>query len=84
MFDPYLHSRSLRHHLHLLTTPTLVIWGEQDPLLAPAHAALWTASLPQAHSVIIPGAGHLPYVEDCETVIQAIHTFIPPQEGRGA
>ena len=81
VFDPYLHSRSLRHHLHLLTTPTLVVWGEQDPLLEPAHAALWTAALPQAHSVMIPGAGHLPYVEDCEAVIQAIHTFIPPEGG---
>lgn len=81
VFDPYLHSRSLRHHLHLLTTPTLVVWGEQDPLLAPAHAALWIASLPQARSVVIPGAGHLPYVEDCEAVIQAIHTFIPPEGG---
>ena len=84
VFDPYLHSRSLRYYLHLLTTPTLVVWGEQDPLLAPSHAALWTSSLPRAHSVTIPGAGHLPYVEDCEAVIRAIHTFIPPQERGGA
>ncbi len=83
VFDPYLHSRSLRHHLHLLTTPTLVVWGEQDPLLTPAHAGLWTATLPRAHSVTIPRAGHLPYVEECEAVIRVIHTFIPPQEGGG-
>jgi pimeloyl-ACP methyl ester carboxylesterase len=76
VFDPYLHSRTLGHQLFLLTAPTLVLWGERDPLLGPEHATLWTSHLPDAHSVIIPGAGHLPYVEQTDAVVAAIRTFV--------
>lgn len=81
VFDPYLHSRTLVYHLPLLTTPSLVLWGESDPLLGPEHAALWTAHLPRAHSAIIPAGGHLPYVESGEAVVDAVHAFATAEEG---
>ena len=81
VFDPYLHDRSLVHRLFLLTTPTLVLWGTDDPLLDSSHTALWTSSLPQAHSALIPDAGHLPYVENRDAVIQAIRTFAAARKG---
>ena len=83
VFDPYLHSRTLPYHLHLLSTPTLVVWGEHDPLLGAEHAALWTSQVPQAQKVIIPAAGHLPYVENCEAVVQAVQTFAALEGGEG-
>ena len=76
LFDPYLHSRTLAHRLHLLTTPTLVLWGGQDPLLSADHADVWTSLIPGAQSTIIAGGGHLPYVEDLEAVFSAIDTFV--------
>lgn len=81
VFDPYLHDRRLAHRLFLLTTPTLVVWGANDPLLDPSHAGVWTSSLPQAHSATIPDAGHLPYVEKPEAVVEAIRTFVPARKG---
>ena len=76
LFDPYLHSRTLAHRLHLLTTPTLVLWGREDPLLSADHADLWTSLIAGSKSVLIPGAGHLPYVEDLAAVVGAIETFV--------
>ena len=83
VFDPYLHSRELAHYLHLLTTPTCILWGERDPLLGPEHAVLWASRIPQADSVIIPATGHLPYVENRDTVIQAVHAFVSTQDTQG-
>jgi pimeloyl-ACP methyl ester carboxylesterase len=84
VFDPYLHSRTLVYHLFLISTPTLILWGEHDPLLGPEHAPLWTSHLPDARSLAIPGAGHLPYVEKADAVLAAIRTFVTGDRPQGA
>ena len=76
VFDPYLHSRTLAHRLHLVSTPTLVLWGQQDPLLHVDHVTVWSSLIPNAQSQIIPGGGHLPYVENLEAVVSAIEEFV--------
>ena len=76
LFDPYLHSRTLAHRLHLVSTPTLVLWGQQDPLLHVDHATVWSSLIPNAQSQIIPGGGHLPYVENLEAVVSAVEEFV--------
>lgn len=75
VFDSVRHSDTLAQNLPLLTTPTLVLWGEHDPLLDPRHADLWTSLLPNAQHAIIPGAGHLPYVENCTAVVEIVEAF---------
>ena len=74
-FDPYLHSRTLPHRLCLADVQSLVIWGENDPLVSKDHAALWDSHLPNSSSLIIPRSGHLPYVEECDAVVTAITKF---------
>ena len=81
VFDPYLHSRTLAHRLHLVTTPTLVLWGQQDPLLSVDHAEVWANLIPGAQSRVIPGGGHLPYVENLEAVVGAVEEFVLTQAG---
>ena len=76
VFDPYLHSRTLAHRLHLARTPTLVMWGDKDPLLSPDHAAQWAALMPHSQSTVIAGGGHLPYVEDLDAVVSAVTAFV--------
>ncbi len=41
-----------------LTIPTLVIHGENDPLVPPANGRQTAAALPHARLVMIPGMGH--------------------------
>jgi pimeloyl-ACP methyl ester carboxylesterase len=81
VFDPYLHSHTLAHRLNLVAAPTLVLWGAQDPLLNADHAALWSSLIPGAQHTVIPGGGHLPYVEDLDAVIGAITAFASAETG---
>ena len=53
----------LRGRLARAWVPALIVWGEHDRLVPPAHAHAYAASLPDARVTIIPGAGHYPYLE---------------------
>jgi pimeloyl-ACP methyl ester carboxylesterase len=53
----------LRPDLARVTAPTLVVWGEQDPLLSPRSFRELTQMLPLAQAWPFPNAGHSPLVE---------------------
>jgi pimeloyl-ACP methyl ester carboxylesterase len=44
--------------------PTLLIWGDRDPIIPLAHGSAALKLLPQARLVVFPGAGHEPYRYD--------------------
>ena len=44
--------------LERLTIPTVVIHGENDPLVPPANGRQTAAALPRARLIMIPGMGH--------------------------
>jgi pimeloyl-ACP methyl ester carboxylesterase len=44
--------------LHSLGIPTLVIHGDQDPLIPPENGRQTAAALPNARLIMIPGMGH--------------------------
>ena len=72
---PYMHNPSLKHWLHRLKLPNLVIWGERDRIVAPAYGAHLTQRLPGARFVPIANAGHYPQIEQPEKVASAIEIF---------
>jgi pimeloyl-ACP methyl ester carboxylesterase len=72
---PYMHNPSLRHWLHRLRLPNLVVWGERDRIVAPAYGAHLTQALPNARFVPIADAGHYPHIEQPEKVAAAIEAF---------
>ena len=55
--------KGLSRRLSYLTAPTLVIHGESDGLVPASYDQAWARALPQATTVRIPGAGHMPMVE---------------------
>ncbi|SEL67442.1 Pimeloyl-ACP methyl ester carboxylesterase [Pseudoxanthomonas sp. GM95] len=59
-----------------LKLPVLVVWGEQDRLVSPAHGADFTAWIPGARRVLIPDAGHAPAVEQPQVFLQAVLPFL--------
>jgi len=50
--------------LATITVPTLVVVGAQDGLTSPAEAQKLLAGIPGARLATIPGAGHLPNIEN--------------------
>lgn len=71
-----LRSADLRAQLPHITQPTLVIHGERDTL-APLAAAEFTArALPHGRLLVIPGAGHAPFISHPDHVIAAMLEFL--------
>ena len=54
----------------------LVLWGERDRLVSPAHARAYADGLPDARLVLIPGAAHYPYVEAPEEFAAEVQRFL--------
>ena len=72
---PFMHNPSLRHWLHRIKVPALVIWGERDRIVAPSYGAHLTQRLQNARFVPIANTGHYPQVEQPEAVAAAIEGF---------
>ena len=76
-----------REQLRALSTPTLVLHGEQDPLPA-AVAAEISLLLPRARATLIPNAGHMPFWEAPERLFTVVSDFLaagttgPPRSSR--
>lgn len=56
--------------------PTLIVWGEQDPLIPVAHAYRAHEMIPGSRLEIFPGAGHYPYLDDPERFAAIVLDFI--------
>jgi pimeloyl-ACP methyl ester carboxylesterase len=46
-----------------IKVPTLILWGENDPLIEPAAARKFAAAIPGAKLITYPKVGHLPQIE---------------------
>ncbi len=49
--------------LSTIKVPTLILWGESDPLIEPAAAKKFAAAIPGAKLITYPHVGHLPQLE---------------------
>ena len=62
--------------LRALGVPTLVIWGEYDPVLPVSHGRVLAASIRQATLTIIARSWHRPHVERPAETAAAIAAFL--------
>jgi 3-oxoadipate enol-lactonase len=65
-----------RGRLGELRAPALVLTGAQDLLIPPARSEEMAAVLPDARLVKVPGAGHLPMLEQPEAVSRALSDWL--------
>lgn len=56
--------------------PTLVVAGDDDPLVPPANAFLLTHRLPRARALVLPDEGHLMLMDDRSAAFAPIHDFL--------
>jgi pimeloyl-ACP methyl ester carboxylesterase len=71
-------NRRLSKRLYRLSTPTLLVWGEDDRLIpANAYSARWQSLLARAQTITIADAGHMLPYEQPLRLAEAISAFIP-------
>lgn len=80
-WDPYMHNPKLRHRLHRIKVPTLLLWGESDRLVTPEYGRAYCSMIPGARMEIIPRAGHSPHIEQPDALVQKVLAFAA-QTGR--
>ncbi|MDQ7859479.1 MAG: alpha/beta fold hydrolase [Armatimonadota bacterium] len=64
--------------------PTLVIWGTADRVIPCAQAQAVAAAIPTARLRLLPGLGHVPYLEDAEAFTAALTGFLSEVAARPA
>lgn len=76
----YALAADLEPELALVDVPTLLLWGERDPILPRALAERWHAALPQARLVVLDDVGHVPPVERPQAVAAELLDFLEEVE----
>jgi pimeloyl-ACP methyl ester carboxylesterase len=70
-YDPHLERR-----LERINCPTLLVWGENDRLMAPVYGDTYHRQIPGSRLVKLSGTGHMPMFEQMEAWSAAISQFL--------
>lgn len=73
---PGMEDPALLPRLAGVRVPTLVLWGESDRVVTPQYGAAYAAAFANARFMVIPGAGHLPHLEQPGTTFAQIDAFL--------
>jgi pimeloyl-ACP methyl ester carboxylesterase len=72
----FLYGRRIWAALHAIRTPTLVVWGGRDRLVAPDLAPIVAGALPHARLLELPDVGHVPMMEAPELTARAFLALV--------
>lgn len=70
--------------LHTLRQPTLVLTGDDDPVIPVTNGRILARLIPDSRLVVLPGAGHLFVGEEAATVAPLIAEFLADDEAHRA
>jgi pimeloyl-ACP methyl ester carboxylesterase len=77
VIDPGGQTVSAMDRLYLAAAvPTLIVWGEDDPIIPVSHAHAAHEVIPGSRLEILPGVGHFPHVEEPERFVEVLRDFI--------
>lgn len=72
---------SARDRLYLAEAmPTLIIWGDNDPIIPCQHGIDAAEVMPGSRLVIFEGVGHFPHVEVPDEFVAAVNDFLATTE----
>ena len=75
-WEPYMHNPKLRHRLHRVRCPTLLLRGESDGLISAAYLEGYANLLPNARTATIAAACHVPQIEQPAAFAATVLTFL--------
>ncbi len=61
--------------------PSLIIWGEHDPIIPPHHGEMAHDAMPESRLELIEGAGHFPQVTHSAKVARLLSDFMQTTTG---
>jgi pimeloyl-ACP methyl ester carboxylesterase len=77
ILDPSGQRVSARDRLYLAEgMPTLLMWGERDPIIPFTHALRTTEAMPGSRLISFPDAGHFPYRDDPRRFVKELGSFM--------
>lgn len=76
LFAPDARTPATAERLAAIRVPTLILWGESDNLVPPAHARQFAAAIPGAELVTWTDVGHIPQEENASGTADAIGDFL--------
>lgn len=65
-----------------IEVPTLLLWGSIDPLGGERVARSFAPKVPGAGLEVLPGVGHVPWLDDPDRVAAAVARFLVGHSGR--
>lgn len=72
VWNPRWHNPALAKWLRRIRIPTDVIWGEEDRLFPVGMATAVAAAIPGARLHLLPGCGHVPFIERSDRMFDLI------------
>ena len=57
--------------------PTLLVWGERDPVIPVEHARAAHAAMPGSRLELFPDAGHFPHMDDSARFVAVLPRSSP-------
>ena len=66
-----------------VTTPTLILTGDQDRAIPPWQQAKLLDILPNARQIVLPGSGHMTYMERPDIFWPAVRAFLAAKSFSG-
>ena len=69
-------SKVITEKLQLITIPTLIVWGENDPVIPIEYAQSFVSGINDCRFYKMTGCGHVPYVEKPKEFFQIVSDFL--------
>jgi pimeloyl-ACP methyl ester carboxylesterase len=76
VWEPWMHNPKLKYRLHRVQASALLVRGEGDGVVSADYLEGFAKLLPNARTLTIPGAGHLPHLEQPQVLAAAIGAFL--------
>jgi pimeloyl-ACP methyl ester carboxylesterase len=76
--------RGLKDRIHRIAAPTMIVWGAQDRVVPVAYARDFEQRITNSRVELIQDAGHLPHVEQAESVAGLVRRFLGGADYPGA
>ena len=73
---PHMFNPQLKHWLHRISAPALVLWGESDRIVTPDYGRHYASLIPTAQFATIPQAGHHPELERPAAFVAHVEEFL--------